>query len=144
MDANGIEKNHKYHFLDDDFIVSPSEHQYILDSLKSGKTNVILRNGNLIMNLTLGFSSKETTDPTMAQREEMDNRLKLNPYKQEELSEKEIEQRKAILDLNKSATGFSSVLSSGGKKDCAKCGENHFIPSDRTMCLPCLLSTVKS
>jgi hypothetical protein len=139
-----MKSNYKYKVGGDEFILSQEEHDGIVNGVKNGQSQFWLRNGTLMINMSITWHVTQSNDPTMAQREEMDNRLKLNPHKQEELSEKEIEQRKAILDLNKSATGFSSVLSSGGKKDCAKCGENHFIPSDRTMCLPCLLSTVKS
>lgn len=142
MDANQIRKNHRYHFLDEDFVVSADEHDYIVNSLKEGKSQVILRDGNLIMNLSLGFSAVETDHLTDEQEKRNDERLKLGAPQWVEPSDEEAERRKIVLDSYKN-TSTSALFGGGEKKNCTQCGENHYIPVARDMCLPCFIKTIK-
>ena len=142
MDANK-KVNHRYHFIGEDIIVSADEHEYILEALKNGKTQVILRDGNLIMNLSLGFSAVETDHLTDEQEQIKDEALKLGSPQWVEPSDEEAERRKVVLDSYKN-TSTSELFGSGEKKDCARCGENHYIPTVRTLCLPCLIKTIRA
>ena len=97
MDADKM-KNHRYHFLNEDYIVSPEEHQYVLNSLKAGRTQVILRDGNLIMNLALGFSAVETDHLTAEQEKVKNDTLQLGGKKWEPPTPEEIARRKKMVE----------------------------------------------
>lgn len=81
MDANHM--NHRYHFLNEDHVISEEEHQYVLRSLREGRAQIILRNGKLIMNLVLAFSAVETERLTLEQEEKLHATLRLESARSE-------------------------------------------------------------
>ncbi len=97
MDANKM-KNHRYHFINEDYIVSLEEHQYILNSLKQGKTQIILREGKLILNLSLGFAATETDKLTDDQEIQKSKTLKLEGQKYIPPTPLDIERRKKMME----------------------------------------------
>lgn len=139
-----MKSNYKYKVGGDEFILSQEEHDGIVNGVKNGQSQFWLRNGTLMINMSITWHIDQTNLPTVMQQEEMDNQLKLTGDKWVVPSDEESERRKNILDSYKApeAEGFKSITGSGSKKECEKCKEIHFIPAARTMCLPCLMKTM--
>jgi hypothetical protein len=137
-----MNSNFKYRVDNEDIIVNPEENEIIKNKIKSGASVVYLRDDTLALNVNFIRYIKETNEPTIAQQDETDNGLKLNAPQWVEPSDDEAERRKIVLDSYKN-TSTSALFGGGEKKDCTRCGENHYIPVVRDMCLPCLIKTIK-
>lgn len=136
-----MNSNYKYKVGGDEFILSPEEHKAIIDGVKKGQSQFWLREGTLMVNMSITWHVQETNEPTESQQEEMDKQLKLESPKWEAPAPEEVDRRKKILEIHKTATtnGFTAVMGKGEMKKCLDCGVPHFIPAQRTLCLPCLI-----
>ena len=135
--------NYRYRVDDADIIVSGEENEHIKNDIKSGKSVVYLRDDTLAINVNFIRYIKETDHLTDEQERQKDEALKLGAPQWVEPSDEEAERRKIVLDSYKN-TSTSELFGGGEKKDCARCGENHYIPTVRYVCLPCLIKTIRA
>ena len=56
--------NYRWNYIGEHYVLSQKEHEYILDCLKKGMKQVVLRNGTLGLNLVAGYSFSETNEKT--------------------------------------------------------------------------------
>lgn len=71
--------NYNYKIDNDETIVSEEEHKKVLESVKNGKTLVVLRNGDLIINFSFVKKVIKTDKATIAQQEANEEYLALPP-----------------------------------------------------------------
>ena len=134
--------NYRYRVDDADIIVSEEENEHIKQDIKNGKAVVYLRDDTLAINVNFIRYIKETEQITEEQEKRNDEQLKLGAPQWVEPSDDEAEHRKIVLDSYEN-TSTSALFGGGEKKDCTRCGVNHYIPVVRDMCLPCLIKTIK-
>jgi len=136
--------NYRYRVDNEDVIVSQEENEIIKSAIKAGGSVIYLRDDTLAINASFIRYIKETEQPTDEQERKRDDVLKLEGKKWVEPSDEEAENRQKILNSYRtSGNGFSQVGSKGDMKKCEGCEEEHFIPADRTLCLPCLMKKTR-
>lgn len=130
-----MNKNYNYLIDNSETIVSEEEHQKVLESVKAGKTLVVLRNGNLIINFSFVKKVIETDKMTVNEEKAREEHLKLPPADRP---------RSIYLPKNDilQVPGMAKIIGEGFKK-CGRCGEDHYIPKGKIYCLPCLKITSK-
>ena len=62
--------NYKYRYTNAVFILSPEEHEIVKNSLNKGQSSVFLRNGSLMINMSLVANISETSEMTAPQEME--------------------------------------------------------------------------
>lgn len=60
--------NFKYRFVKSEFVLSAEEHEKVLESLRDGNTQMVLRGGRLGFNLNAPFQFEETQEMTEPQK----------------------------------------------------------------------------
>lgn len=92
-----MKSNYKYKIGGDSFILSPEEHEKIKSGVMAGKSQFWLREGELMINMSLAWHVSPTNEPTEAQQAERDNQLRLEPPKWREPTTEDIERRDKIM-----------------------------------------------
>ncbi len=64
--------NYKYRYTNSTIVLSSAEHEIVKNSVAKGQTNVFLRNGELMINMSLVANIVPTDDATIAQEKAQD------------------------------------------------------------------------
>lgn len=70
-------KNFHYRYTTNSFIISPTEHEFIVEQGKQGRTQIWLRNSTLMINLSLVMSVSPTDELTEIEEQQRDKQLLL-------------------------------------------------------------------
>ena len=124
--------NYKYNFIDDKVIVSEQEHRSVLEANKKGQMIVALRGGDLIVNMALVKTVAKTEESIQLSSDEQLDRLRLETKNAEAPTSN-------LLPTGKYG-GMKKAIEASDK-ECVNCKQIHFIPENKTLCLPCLMKT---
>lgn len=93
-----MKSNYKYKVGGDEFILSQEEHDGIVNGVKNGQSQFWLRNGTLMINMSITWHVDQTNTPTREQQEKIDRQIKLNPPKYIPPTPLDIERRKKMVE----------------------------------------------
>lgn len=130
-------KNYRYSFTDKDVVVSPQEHEAILEHIKQERKLIILRGGKLVLNTDMMRYSVETDEMTATEEAKRDAYAAL-PIEERMVKSLPGESNaspakvKDLLEQLKKAP-FGAEY----RKPCETCKEVHYIIPGQMDCLTC-------
>ena len=124
--------NYEYKFTDKKIILTEEEHKMVLADTKQKKNLIMLRGGDLIVNMSL-ISTVTKTNVMTAEQEAEQRERERNMFFLRGKSETKI-----------SGTRMGGMAKAMGPRDllCLGCQEIHYIPTGQ-LCLPCSRARAK-
>jgi len=122
--------NYLYKFIDREIYLNADEHQKVLTDMKAGKSLIVLRSGNLILNMSLVATVAETRKQLPLTDDQELLLLAAGLRKAEEVPKTKPVRREPH-------THGLPDLKNPDDKVCAGCNHIHHIPGESKLCVGC-------